>query len=344
MQKLVLDCHNGLGNRARSFLSARLLAKQLGVDFSVYWSTIRLPRYSDIFSAAVPVVEYGQAARYCIAARDAFWTEKLIHPDASILDFTIDIHDHQYVATWPYTILPDGFEDYDIIVANMVDQYIANYPRPDGDERNKDQHRICKTMYDVANTKALKIADEFCKTHNIEDRVGLHVRRTDLLWKGEPLKCRLVVDDDYHAAIDEHDGEKLFLATDDIDVKADWDDKYKDRLAMYDDALDSYTGAVVDLLILSRCKKILAGSSSFVDLAVFMNGAELVRLRSGLNDITDLLLSKGVHEFNWSNGKTVFWLKKVDDKFQWKVWDSEWTGQFDTAEDAREDWRNVSST
>ena len=122
-------------------------------------------------------------------------------------------------------------------------------------------------------------SEEFCRRHDIENRIGVHVRRGDFNTLNDG-RGKISTNGDFFKRIDElikkDKNVKFFLTTDDENVEKEYLKKYGERIVVCSrvnhkrdrDSVLAAQEALVDLLILSKTKHILGTYlSSFTELA-----------------------------------------------------------------------------
>lgn len=113
-------------------------------------------------------------------------------------------------------------------------------------------------------------------TFGIEQRVGVHVRRGDV----EDFRCTPI--SRYFEKIENnYAGAPLFVTSDDEEVLQAFERRYGNQLAIYPSRSRVRTepvavqDALIELLLLSRTRVILAGQSSFSEVAAMIGGTRL---------------------------------------------------------------------
>lgn len=110
--------------------------------------------------------------------------------------------------------------------------------------------------------------------------VGIHIRRTDC--EESIMHCpRNLFEDSIDKEILNDRDVTFYLASDSLEEKKYFKEKYGDRIvtSLHESRRDTPEGiqeAFMELLILSKTKKIYAGYSSFADLASSMTGVERI--------------------------------------------------------------------
>jgi hypothetical protein len=141
---------------------------------------------------------------------------------------------------------------------------------------NKKEHELYS---DIILKKHIKEkVDNFVEQYNIKNCIGIHVRRTDYTGNfiGKLLNGSNN-DNDFFEYIDKYSkGNPFFIATDNKETQTIFKNKYGKRALFYSKIKDnnnlrktSLENAIIDIFILSKCKKIKGtNKSSFTDFAI----------------------------------------------------------------------------
>lgn len=109
---------------------------------------------------------------------------------------------------------------------------------------------------------------------------GLHIRRTDNIWSitSSPID---LFEKKIHDVLLQNPDSAFYLASDDEDTIRDLNAKFGDKIIVRDKELSRKTSvgmqnALIDMLLLSKCKKIFGSYfSSFSEMASWIGGVEL---------------------------------------------------------------------
>jgi hypothetical protein len=125
------------------------------------------------------------------------------------------------------------------------------------------------------SNKIKEMVEYYEKDHNMSECIGVHVRR------GDVPKRRLFGIKRYFSFLKNHkefNDKKIFLCTENQKVINGFKERYKDRVLFrppIENSRDSIKGiqnAYTDLLLLSKCKCIIGGKSSFSEVASIIGG------------------------------------------------------------------------
>jgi hypothetical protein len=147
----------------------------------------------------------------------------------------------------------------------IIREYLGNDHKIDFQELNRIR---CKITYPKPWIQ--KIINDFTEKYDINERIGLHIRRTDFIDKYGILKLK-----DFEKIIESSLLQRFFLATDDKKTYDYLISKYENVIGfsssdfIEDDVRQTpLHRALIDLELLARCKKIIKTEhSSFSKLA-----------------------------------------------------------------------------
>ena len=135
------------------------------------------------------------------------------------------------------------------------------------------------------NYHVWKAADDFCQEHDLSDKTAVHIRRGDIERPGAPHHCRFVSNNTYFQYIEDNN------LTNSIALFAEGDQAIEEFEKQYGEVLrlkhqgqqyGRHAGAIeyamIELLIMSRCKQIIAGKSNFNQAACLMGNIPLTIL------------------------------------------------------------------
>ncbi|MDH4285964.1 MAG: hypothetical protein OEV26_00880, partial [Gallionella sp.] len=181
---------------------------------------------------------------------------------------------------------PDDIERFDAIaLRNINPEAIAvfeGYTKPAVRED-------CRAIFSglKLNSQVEKMLGRFCRQNELTNAVGVHVRRGDLIVDPNAIHRERAIElDEYFTALEKHPGCPIFLATDSRKVISAFRKNYGQRLLSAHGGIFFLSGfsrqsrrdvqyAFYELLLLSRCKSILAGPSNFSTAAALLGGKEL---------------------------------------------------------------------
>ncbi|MFD2937236.1 O-fucosyltransferase family protein [Spirosoma flavum] len=282
-RKLIVIPQAGLGNRMRVLSSCIRLAikdnrklyiawpinEALGCDMTDIFESIGID-----YSVPPRWIQYLLTKIYRPGAINKYYTLfKLISKifsDKSIFDD--DIIDYK---TNKLKKIAFNSNDATILVASCL--AFGNYNEQSSyDEYLKDEEsRLFFKFFKFNDHIERKVNKEY---HRIgEPFIGIHIRRTDHvdLIKQNPIENYLKQID---KAISENKVQKFFLATDDINIKNTFINKYGNRIYTFNSKLnrnnvEGIHGAVIELILLSLSSKIICSIISSYSNAAVLIGA-----------------------------------------------------------------------
>lgn len=133
------------------------------------------------------------------------------------------------------------------------------------------------------------VLENFFKENRLKDYTAVHIRRTDFVpyFVAKYPEERLPEISEYVDYVRSNcGGKKVFLSTDDVDVRLNFVNSLGDQVCFFDFDFDksqlrqtSFQHAVLDLAVLSRSSELLTTPrSSFSDYAVSISNAEIIKL------------------------------------------------------------------
>lgn len=259
MTKLVCVAKAGVGNRLRSILSCMWIAQNRQWDLEVYWSVYCAFRVTSekMFKLPCPVVNFGYDNSHDLV--------RAAHPDKNIYVS----HKHKIR------------ERAEIIIYDFWTW--ALFP---GMDLMKMKPKYGKMIQHVTwNPYIRQTVDGFCEQHsNIGDMVGVHVRRGDAASIKSDKQTfhrerqRTIPEKLYFDVLD-GTNQPIFVCTENTDVIDSFHKRYGDRVCNFQcrsfkrrEAVGCQDAAV-DLLLLSKCRNILGGDSSFSEVAGVIGNA-----------------------------------------------------------------------
>lgn len=245
------DKYGGLGNRIKNIASCIRFADNV----EVYWEN------------DFPVADYGPLEMYFpdLVEAKSFGGKRIratwrleTHPEDVPANFST-AHE-RFERAWgkPFTpIVPQNKSidlEYHRIPQKVIDAYVP-----------------CFQSIRIADP-IVEIVDSFAEENFDEDTVSVHIRTWIDAEKRKSLAYKL---DEYTAFMDQYDGRKFFIATDDKRVVGELIDRYgEDRICTYYGDCEK-TASMVDLLLLSKNNAIIgAPLSTFTEAAWWMGGCK----------------------------------------------------------------------
>jgi hypothetical protein len=131
------------------------------------------------------------------------------------------------------------------------------------------------------NTEILNEVDEICGTWNIHNRVGVHIRSQ----YENSKKSECVYDFEMFVKSMSKESDDFFVTSDLNSISRDLQTIFGDRIMYRDFPYEKHTvynkngwrNALIDLLLLSRCKKIIGSyQSTFTEVAWWINGCKSI--------------------------------------------------------------------
>jgi hypothetical protein len=265
----------GLCNRLRVVISALILAEHTGRKCSLLWKPYNLCncKYSDLFSYD-PIIDVIPIWYLKISRRlDLLPFRKVINKTGIIID-------QGKLKEIGWIIDACQYENYDYLF--FKDCYSDFIPSNLSPEEYKD-----KISYYLQRLKPLKLIQK--KLFDIPpNTVGVHVRRKDNHLAREVSTEELFIENMHHG-VSENQNVQFFLATDDPIVETRFKNIFHDRIIVYKKSAysrnqkEAIQDALVDLLLLSRCEKILGSYySSFGDIASLFRKIDLYIVGKGI--------------------------------------------------------------
>jgi hypothetical protein len=137
---------------------------------------------------------------------------------------------------------------------------------------------LLKQLFDInINTNLIPQAKIFLLSNAMNDMVGVHIRSTDFLrhYAITYPDRKLATVEDFIFKLSEIKSNRVFLATDSIDIRLEFIEKFKGDIYHLDHSYKSENfrqtsveSALSDIYVLSRCSKLIAThGSSFSGLA-----------------------------------------------------------------------------
>lgn len=129
------------------------------------------------------------------------------------------------------------------------------------------------------NTEILSEVDEICRTLNIHNRVGVHIRSQ----YENSKKSECVYDFEMFVKSMSKESDDFFVTSDLNSISKDLETIFGNRIVYRDFPYEKHTvynkngwrNALLDLLLLSRCKKIIGSyQSTFTEVAWWINGCK----------------------------------------------------------------------
>lgn len=271
LRHVIANRHDGLGGRLLTLMFSWALAAHFGARPLVHW-----PNTSDmsghaldhLFAVAPDRPPPPGAARFDwldLGRDDRFRRLLLIGP-----------HDH---------LQPDHLLGCDTLVLRSANpQAIACFPDY-GPQQLMDDSRRQMAAWPVAPA-VLALVEKTERRIGAAQAVGVHVRRGDLIDHRNPVhRARLVPLDQYWPHLDAlRDDERIFLATDDRGVVRAMRRRYGCRLihsgagGFSRRSRHDLQAAFAEILLLARCRRIVAGPSNFCRAASVIGGVPLTIL------------------------------------------------------------------
>ena len=258
----------GLGNRLRSLATSIHIAQDLDRYLDIYWT-----RYNKM-----------GAAFNSLFINNGFSVYESAHKDGALDYFTKKYEGWPVSEITNSTVLREQFVDVDVVVYNIwCWGYLGDEDEVGGKRRHfrKKYGAILKNKMQWHPYIVDKVRG-FAETYPLRECVGVHVRRGDI---GRPQwKDRWVNEDQYHEALQDED-RPILLATNGPAVINSFKAKYPGRVIHYgcsDFRTDNdlpVQDAAVEMHLLSRCQYILAGPSSFSEVAEYMGGIKRIVLK-----------------------------------------------------------------
>jgi hypothetical protein len=201
----------------------------------------------------------------------------------SFQEFFMLINDVIMINNSEYNSLKNGAAihfDGEWFIINIMKKVTPNITR---EEAENELVRLYKKI--VLKNNINDEIQELVKNHNIQNCIGIHIRRTDhsILWTHPIFKNKRIrgqtSNEEFFTFINSelliNPDIKIYMATDDYETQNIFLNKYKNNIIIYnklsnnnDFRKTSIYGAIVDVYLLSHCNKIMGSYlSSFSVLA-----------------------------------------------------------------------------
>jgi len=188
-----------------------------------------------------------------------------------------EMDDSKVSETWRFLTLPD----------EVPDNFAEIYPTPRGNNIDFEFHRIPfnvrkEIFFYLHQLKPIKVitstVNNFVKKHNVENLVGVHIRRDDFVQQGKKKGSNISSDDRFiekmNEVINEDETTKFLLCTDSQETEDKFKNEFGERIIIYPKKNRDRTSVIatqqglVDLLLLSKTKHIIGTyHSTFNELA-----------------------------------------------------------------------------
>lgn len=264
MKKIHLVPLGGLGNRIRTISSVYNYCRSLGIPLTVHWHC------SHRWGMAVPFRTIFEPFPHGIGLVDNKWGD--------FFNYNLPARENLYI---PRLVDLLGRRK---ALYNLGDYKLAEMS-VDGGTTIVTGSQQCelypiKELFRPVREIREKIATFREKNWGGGNVVGCHIRRTDNV-----VAVKNSTTDKFEERIDRlfdaDAGAKVFLCTDDIEVKSHLSAKYGDKIITYEstlnrDSLQGVRDAIAEMWLLSMAKEIYGSYwSSFSDMASAMGGAKL---------------------------------------------------------------------
>ena len=268
---LVLEPSCGLGNRLRFLLSGLRLAEYLHLVPVISWTF-------DEHHLACPFEELFASNVQVLPIR-----ETLLADPVRVLHYIPEVRTAKIVAfvNQVGTVSRSDLKDADVLVIQG-----ANLVKSCEDSGTDEVLPLLKALFGTVLAPSKAIADkveEFSRRFDLTHMCGVHVRRGDIS-ECSPRYVRL---ESFYLTVDQlHTGTPLLLCTQSDEVAQAFSTRYAGRVFRLPVRSNGRIGAMaaqdalIELLLLSRCREIIAGVSSFSFVAHVLGG-------NGLMTVTD---------------------------------------------------------
>ncbi len=167
---------------------------------------------------------------------------------------------------------------FGVDVARAYPYYLSYFNETIGTEHG--WQYVTDSNYDWGQD--VKRLADFVEENNIKDRIGLHIRRGDLLEHTDSYNLSRKIEIDQFIEIYNNTTDKVFVCSEDVDIHKLFPN-YSDRIVRHnpsssDRGKEGTIEGFKDLLILSYCKKIYGGISAFSLAASSYRNVELITL------------------------------------------------------------------
>lgn len=269
-----LACINraGLGNRIKGLISAMRLSKITGRKLLLYWENNKYCGcdFNDLFENEVGEIKKNEL-------KEIKKKNSKVYRD--VLEADYDKYDYIILDTWKFLFLPgevpEGFSKiYPSEKANNIDFEFNRIPE---EVRGK----LMGELFSLNPKKEIiDFVDKFSKENNIENCIGLHIRRGDNRFTVDGRE-KISSDDKFIEIINKNPEEKFFLSTDGGDTKKEFKDKFGEKIITFPESnlkrahKESIIQAFEEMLILSRTKHIFGSYlSTFSELSWWFGGCK----------------------------------------------------------------------
>lgn len=243
--------NHGLGNRLKNLASAILLSEIIDDEVSSSWSLKNVVRFESAERRkSLPKIEFHTHRLETFSNKKAIVeSEKrlVVAHNGMLTAISVDAIDHQY--------------------HNIKAEYIEKY-----------RGVFSKISF---SSRINEIADRLSHQVKIDECVGVHVRS----WHDDPFRYNnLFKNSDIWQLINKEES-PIFLCTDHLDVEkkakslgkkiASLSSDGREKHISLNSSVDSISRAIIDMLLLSRCKKlIISYQSTFAETAWWLGGCQ----------------------------------------------------------------------
>ena len=248
----------GLGNRLRALSSNMWIARQLNCELDIFWTVSNTmgASFSDIINK--PVFQLYE------------------HEDRKL---AVEYFERKYAGAQIATIsnihIPyNAFRTNDVVIVDTWGWAIlCGWPKKQLNSEIVKQESasiLCEfKWHPYVNKNVL----EFHQSYKIENCIGVHVRRGDV--KQKQWRDRYITEEQYFQSLAQYE-DSIFLATEDCKVIDRFQKEYGNRLIRYQcrnfqrSSVEAIQDSLVEMCLLSQCKKIISGPSSFSEVAQYI--------------------------------------------------------------------------
>jgi len=256
MNYIYFHCGSGgLANRLRALNALRVVAEEEGAGLVVAWTPdMHCPaQYNDLFE---PAPDF----------------ELLTQPPESLLEDTTIVG--KYSPSQRLHGCSHQNEFHQVLLPEMEPKEFAS--------------RMQAKARDLPVRRSIQSeVDRFVEEYGLDSRVGLHIRRTDMVTYAQKRECTYDDEQIIEMLLKAGDGVMYFLATDNQDSERVYRQALGARVVVllkrYDASQHRQTSvriAVMDLYLLARCQRIIGTElSSYSPYAALLGGVPLQRVR-----------------------------------------------------------------
>lgn len=237
MRRLISKLDTGLGNRLQQIFSASYIAQRVGMQYMAQWHLNNncTATWADLFHEPLNIVSDCQYRQ-------------------SIYGKTLELDNGSRITNQEKKLM----QEYDTVVFKIPDLVMLKDDNKAlvWSEMRRKFHKF------KLNPRIMDSIVGFGMTCPIEKSIGVHVRR------GDAPNFRKTPKESYFTELDQTD-DPIFLSSDCPEVKADFKKRYGDRLntrAIFNFSWTSpelVKDGLIDLILLSKTKRIICGESSF---------------------------------------------------------------------------------